>query len=746
MENIYLLLLIVLFALSVSDLIVGVSIDALNFLNTSFASKASPAWLIFGVTGLGILFGVTFSGGMQEIARTGIFYPDQFVFSEIIVIFLVVLISDILLLKTFNIFGLPVATTISIIFNLLGASVALSIIKIKKSGAQLTDLPQLINTDKVLAFILVILASIAIAFIVGFLLQWILRVIFTFQYKKKLHRFGAIYGGLSFMLFTFFILNGTKEHSWFQQEEVMILRNNMTSTLIVSFIGWSIVLKIIQLLWKRFDILGVIILAGTFAIAAAFAGNDLTTFLGIPIAGFESYRAWQFSGFPPAENFNMDFLNLPINTAGFPLLLAGVILFLSMLNSRKSRSLIFTTNDQSMQTEGAEKQGCFPISRSIVRGSIVTSCKVGKCISPGIKSWINKRFIRPAAEDQDSDKPSVDKLRAANILIFSSALIFTGTSLRLPLSTVYVTFMIAMGTSLADRKWNRESAVCKVSGIFSLIGSWFFNAVFAFIFSAAIMLLILVSSNLMALLLGLIAIIAVIRKSIKRRKREVVIQEVEEFPETTVKAESVLVKTNQDTSNAIIMISKAYYLGLSSFHSENREQLGEIGVEIEEFNQRMKKLKANIFKIIQKLQQDSIETGHYYVQIIDYLREMAHSIKYIIKPLYEHLGNNHKPFSEEQNEELIQFSSQITDFLNFALHIIKESRFEQIEELIVKRQDILVLMRDLEIKQIRRIKRKETNIQNSVLSFTLISESKNLLLQTVNLLKATRDFVSYTKS
>jgi Na+/phosphate symporter len=259
-------------------------------------------------------------------------------------------------------------------------------------------------------------------------------------------------------------------------------------------------------------------------------------------------------------------------------------------------------------------------------------------------------------------------------------------------------------------------------------------------------LLILAAGEIMALVLAAIAFLGVIRNGIIRRKRETIIQVSEEFPELTVKAESVLVKTNQDTSSAIIMISKAYFLGLSSFHSENKEQLYEIGAEIEEFNQRMRKLKANIFKVIQKLQQDSIETGHYYVQIIDYLREMAHSIKFVVRPLYEHLINNHKPFSEEQNEELIQFSTQISDFLNFALHIIKESRFELIEELIVKRGDILETMQAEEIKQIRRIKKKETNNRNSVLYFTLMSESKNLLLQTVNLVKATRDFVSFTRS
>lgn len=746
MENYYLLLVIVLFVLSLSDLIVGVSIDALNFLNTTFSSQTAPSWLIFGVSGLGILCGVTFSHDMVEVARNGIFHPDQFVFQEIIVIFLAVILSHVLLLKVFSTLGLPVSTTVSVIFDLLGASVTLAVIKIKKAGILIGDLPQYINTDKALAIILGILASIAMAFIAGFLLQWLMRVIFTFKYQKKIRYWGSLYGGVLFTLITSYLVQGLKGISWLPEDQVNLLLSNRPAILLISFIGWTVLFQIIQLLWKRFDVLVTVILIGTFTIAVAFAGNDLVNFLGVPWAGFESFKAWHAAGMANGESLGMGILNQPVGGMELTFLAAGMIVFLSMLNSRETRSLDFVADDFPKLSEGTDKQGFFPVSRSIIRGSIVTASKVGKHINPRIKDWVNDRFNRPVIEGQASGRPSIDKLRAANVLVISSALIFAGTSLKLPLSTAYIIFMVALGTSLADRKWDRESAVCKVSGIISLIGSWFFNAFFAFIISASIVLLISAGSNITALILGIIAIIAVIRKLVRPRKRDAIIQEVEEFPEPTVKAESVLVKTNQDTSNAIIMISKAYFLGLSSFHSEDRELLGEIFAEIEEFNQRMRKLKANIFKIIQKLQQDSIETGHYYVQIIDYLREMAHSIKYIIRPLYEHLGNDHKPFSEEQYDELIQFSTQITDFLNYALHIIKESRFEQIEELIVKRQEILVFLRDLEIKQIRRIKKKETNVQNSVLSFTVMSESKNLLLQTVNLLKATRDFVSYTKS
>jgi phosphate/sulfate permease len=746
MGNIYLLLLIVLIVLSVSDLIVGVSIDALNSLTNAFTSKFSPAWLIFGVAGSGILLGLTISGGMTDIARNGIYYPQQFNFSEIVVIFMAVLISDLFLLNIFNNINLPLSTTVSIIFSLLGASFALSIIKINQSGLLLSDLTRYINVGKSLAVISGILVSIALAFIIGFLIQWVIRIIFTFQYQRRIRYFGSLLGGITFCFLTFSILNETKQVSWMPEGFTSLLRNKLSLILVFSFIGWTVFFQILRLFRKKFDILRPAIMASAFALAFSFAGNDLANFLGVPMAGLESFKAWKAAGIAGGDNFLMGFLNDPLKGMNPLILLGGLILLLSMLNFRGSCSLNFMTDYNPKQTDGNEKYGYFPVSRSIIRGTVLMSSRLGKHISPGIKGWVNYRFNQSGDELQASNEPSMDKLRVLNILIISSALIYTGTILKLPLSTAYITFMVASGASLADRKWNRESAVYKVSGIISLIGTWFFNAFIAFILAGSIALLILAGGNIMALALGIIAFLNVIRKRVFRRKRQTIIQEAEEFPETTVKAESVLVKTNQDTSNAIIMISKAYYLGLSSFHSENREQLGEIDAEIEEFNQRMRKLKANIFLVIQKLQQDSIETGHYYVQIIDYLREMAHSIKYTIRPLYEHLGNDHKPFSEEQNDELIQFSTQITDFLNFALHIIKESRFEQIDELIAKRQDILETMREQERRQIRRIKRKETNSRNSVLYFTLMSESKNLLLQTVNLLKATRDFVSYTKS
>ncbi len=745
MENFYLLLVVVLFALAVSDLIVGVSNDAVNFLNSSFGSKSAPKWLIFTVAAFGILLGVTFSSGMMEVARKGIFHPDMFVFSEIMVIFLAVMITDVMLLDVFNTLGLPTSTTVSLVFELLGSAVAVALVKLQRMGGSMFDIYQYINTEKALAIISGILVSVVIAFTVGALLQWLTRLIFTFQYQRRIKYLGSVYGGFSFVILTYFILTGTKGASWLTAENIAWLKENMSMILTASFVGWGLLFQLLQLFWKKFNVLQVIVLAGTFSLAMAFAGNDLVNFIGVPLAGLESFKSWNSAGGVDPSAFSMGMLKNPVKTDTFMLLLAGIIMAVTLITSRKAKTVIATTVDLSRQSEGEERFGSSSLSRAIVRGSILMGNRVGSLASPKAKRWIDSRFVQRDTESNLPDKPAFDMIRAASNLVVSSILIIMGTNLKLPLSTTYVTFMVAMGTSLADRAWDRDSAVYRVSGVFAVIGGWFLTAVVAFTIAAFIASLISIGGKFMFFVLGGLAIFTVVRSHTIHRRREAS-KEAEEFPEPTVKAESILHKTSQDTSNAIITISKAYFLGLESFCKENRKQLGEIDAEIEEFNQRARKLKANIHKIIQKLQQDSVETGHYYVQIVDYLREMAHSIKYVVHPMFEHLKNNHKPFNQEQYEEIDQFGTHVSDFLNFALHIIKESRFEQLDELIEKRQNILNEMRELEKKQVRRIKKKEINSKNTMLFFNMMSETKNLLLQTVNLLKSTRDFVQYTKS
>ncbi|GET27247.1 inorganic phosphate transporter [Prolixibacter sp. NT017] len=745
MESFYLILVIILFALAASDLIVGVSNDAVNFLNSAIGSKAAPKWLILGVAGLGVLIGATFSSGMMEVARKGIFHPDMFAFSEIMTVFLAVMITDIILLDMFNTFGLPTSTTVSIVFELLGSAVAVAAVKIKEASGSMVELAQYINTEKALAIISGILVSVVIAFTVGTIVQWFTRLVFTFKYEKKIRYIGSMFGGFGFAVITYFIvIKGAKGASWLTPENVAYLTHNMWTILFFSFIGWTILLQILQFIFKKFDVLKFIVLVGTFALAMAFAGNDLVNFIGVPLAGFESFKAWMAAGAVNPDGFTMNILNQPVRTDTYMLLIAGLIMIGTLIASRKAKSVVATTVDLARQAEGDERFGSSYASRALVRSSIRTGDRLKRILGSRVTNWIDSRFEAVPIDDTNPDRPHFDKIRAASNLVVASVLITIGTNLKLPLSTTYVTFMVAMGTSLADRAWDRESAVYRISGVFTVVGGWFLTAFVAFTVSLIIATLISLGGQYMIFVFAAVAAIMVIRTYVFFRKREAKKLEEEDFPEATVEVEKVLDKSNQKVTNAIISTSKAYFLALESFFAQNRKQLAQIDRDVEEFNQKARKLKANISKVVQKLQKDSVETGHFYVQIVDYLREMAHSIKYVVGPLHQHVENNHKPFNEDQVEDLTKFSSQITDFLNFALHIIKESEFDQIEELIAKRQVIIDNIRDLEKNQIRRIKKKEVNSRNSVLFFNVMSETKNLLLQTVNMVKSTRDFITHS--
>ncbi|NQU85257.1 MAG: inorganic phosphate transporter, partial [Mariniphaga sp.] len=475
MENFYLILVVILFALAISDLIVGVSNDAVNFLNSAIGSKAARKWVIYTVASLGVLVGATFSSGMMEVARKGIFHPDMFVFSEIMVIFLAVMITDIILLDTFNTFGLPTSTTVSIVFELLGAAVAVSLVKIYSSDGSLVELAKYINSGKALAIITGILLSVFVAFVVGAIIQYLSRLMFSFRYQKNLKYFAGFFGGLAIASITYFmIIKGAKGASFMKAETVAFLKNNMLEILIYSLIGWTILLQLLYWLFK-IDIPKIIVLVGTFALAMAFAGNDLVNFIGVPLAGFESFKAWSTQAISSPDEFQMTILTGKVGTPTYMLLIAGLVMIITLITSRKARSVVATTLDLSRQNEGEERFQSSLFSRLVVRNTINVNKKFKRLMPGNVNRFLENRFqaIQDFTASNDPDKPAFDKIRASVNLIVASILISLGTSLKLPLSTTYVTFMVAMGTSLSDRAWDRESAVYRISGVFTVISGWF---------------------------------------------------------------------------------------------------------------------------------------------------------------------------------------------------------------------------------------------------------------------------------
>ncbi|MFA9388384.1 MAG: inorganic phosphate transporter [Prolixibacteraceae bacterium] len=745
MSEIYLILVVVLFALAISDLIVGVSNDAVNFLNSAIGSKAAPKWLIFTVASIGVIVGSTFSSGMMEVARKGIFHPEMFVFTEIMVIFLAVMITDVILLDMFNTFGMPTSTTVSIVFELLGSAVAVSLVKMRELGQAASHLGDYINSERAMLIIFGILISVVISFSVGALIQWLTRIVFSFRYDKRFTYFGSLYGGLSIAVITYFmIIKGAKGASFISEETASFMKNNMMMIFWVSFVGWTVLLQLLRWLFK-IDILKIIVLVGTFALAMAFAGNDLVNFIGVPLAGFSSFKAWMASG-AGADSFTMSILTEKVRTPTFMLLGAGVIMVITIITSRKARNVVKTSIDLARQNEGVERFGSSAASRVVVRASVQLNDYFIKVVPQSILQRIDRQFVAAEVNDQlpIEDRQAFDKLRAATGLIVSSILIAVGTSLKLPLSTTYVTFMVAMGTSLADRAWGRESAVYRISGVFAVIGGWFLTAFIAFTVAFIMARIMMWGGHIATFALVCLALFSIVRTQILFRRKQQKEKDDEEPVDQYINTTKVLEKCNKNTVNAIIATSKAYSLCFDGFFNNDRQQIKNAVKEVDQFNAKAKKLKDNVYKNIQKLNQDSIETGHFYVQVVDYLRELAHSLNYVITPVYTHFENKHKAFTDDQIQNFNEFGVDLNEFLNFALHLLKEEKFENLDELIGQRDNLVKKLKELEKNQIKRIKDKSVSTRNSVLYFKIITETRNMLLHLINVVKAQRDFITET--
>ncbi|WP_297088950.1 inorganic phosphate transporter [uncultured Draconibacterium sp.] len=753
MENFYLILVIVLFALAISDLIVGVSNDAVNFLNSAVGSKAAPKWVIFLMASLGVLIGATFSSGMMEVARKGIFHPDMFVFSEIMIIFLAVMITDVILLDMFNTFGMPTSTTVSIVFELLGAAVAVSIVKIKTAGGSVVmELSQYINSSKALAIITGILLSVFIAFTVGAIVQYLTRLVFTFKYRGPMKYFGSVFGGLAITAITYFIVIKGMKGSTFASIELANgetvqdwVKHHTGLMLLYSFGFWVVLIQLLRWIFN-IKILKVVVLAGTFALAMAFAGNDLVNFIGVPLAGYNSFQAWVADGASNPDTFSMAMLAGKVGTPTYMLLIAGLVMIVTLIMSKKAKSVIATSLDLSRQNEGDERFGSSFAARVIVRGTTKFNKRLNSILPSAVTEGVGTRF-QPhtyVAED-DQDPPSFDKVRASVNLVVASILIAIGTSLKLPLSTTYVTFMVAMGTSLSDRAWDRESAVYRISGVFAVIGGWFLTALIAFTVSGLVALLIALSGKFMVFVFVVVAVAMVIRTHTMMKKREKKIAAEDEDIEEADAHEQILEKSSKQVVKAIVASSQVLALGIQGFIKEDRNALKKVQEISDTFSKKAKRNRDRVYSTVTKLTDGTLETSHFYVQVMEHKREMAHALHFMLAPVIFHVENNHKPFTDEQVKELKEMTSQIDTFFNYVLHAVKAENFDELEQLIAKRDQLLTYLSKMEKSQIKRIKNKLVNTRNSQLFFKVISEIEHLLLHTVNLVKAHRDFIKYTR-
>lgn len=751
MESFYILIVGVLFLLAISDLYVGVANDAVNFLNSAIGSKAAPRWLILFMASLGVLIGAAFSNGMMEVARKGIFNPEMFFFPEIMIIFLGVMITDVIMLDAFNTLGLPTSTTVSLVFELLGASVAVAMVKIKQNGGSvLQELSQYINSEKALAIITGILISIIIAFTVGAIIQYITRTLFSFKFETPMKYFGSLFGGVAITVITFFIFVKGINDSAFADIQVFRgttlsawINENTSRVLLFSLIFWTVIIQLLRWIFK-INILKIVVLAGTFALAMSFAGNDLVNFIGVPVAGFISFKTWMASGPVAPETFSMEMLASNVDTPGFMLVLAGLIMVATLIFSKKARVVTATEVNLARQSEGAEKFESSLTARLIVKSVSRLNKRIKRFTPAPVTNFINSRFVPvELASKNDPDPPSFDMLRASVNLVISSALIAFGTSLKLPLSTTFVTFMVAMGTSLSDRAWDRDSAVFRVSGVITVISGWFFTAVFAFTGAAIIASLISLGGNLMIIVFIAIAIFAVVRTHMIIKKRsEKTVTDHEDLINANDTFDVIVSKSLKQMSKAIVSSGYIVSYAIEGFLKEDGNKLKLADKSCSDFLRRSKRNKEKGFTTVQVFAGGLMDPGHHYLQVMNFKRAMAHANHFMLDPILIHTRNNHKPFVAEQQTQLFSLSTQVEGFFNNALAIVKETKFDNIEQLSVERDSILDYIARLEKNQIKRIKNQEVNSRNSVLFFKIIAEVKLLLLNTVNMLKSERDFIN----
>lgn len=746
MNQIFLIIIMILFLLAIADLIVGVSNDAVNFLNSAIGSRAAKFSTIMIIAIAGILTGVLFSNGMMGIARTGIFFPSMFYFNEVMYIFLAVVISDVILIDTFSSFGLPTSTTVSIIFELLGASVAIAIFKTLASTGNIDTLGSYINTGKALAIISGILLSVVIAFTVGAIAQYISRILFTFQFKDKIKYLGGLWGGFAVTAIIYFmVIKGARGASFMNPALIAYIEAHTFWIMLISLTGWFIFFQF--LIWLfNINILRITVLLGTFALAMAFAGNDLVNFIGVPLAGFESFRIFLSNpGVQPDQLLMGDLMN-PIKTPTLILLLAGGIMSVTLVLSKKAKTVINTSVDLSRQDEGSEKFPSFALSRAIVRSTVNMGRTVDSLMPGLLKRFIGQRFQRPSEveiKQARSEGISFDLVRASVNLVVASILIAFGTSNKLPLSTTYVTFMVAMGTSFADGAWGRESAVYRISGVLIVIGGWFLTAIIAFSFAFLNATFISKGEPYSIPILLCIAGYLAFRqyRAFKIREKET---EANSKNQVTISIDTanIVDRCKEDIQMALTTSNELYTRLLSHLYKEDLKKLRALQKEVTKFSKHTKKLKDEINIVIAKLKDDSIETGHYYVQVLDFLREIAHCINYISEPCLNHVENNHKGLLSQQKSELMKLTKDVSHLISLIAEAIQKDDYSIREQVLKIQQAVIDDVDRARRAQVRRIKSHEAGTKNSILFLNILAETKNLVLFITNLYKSQRDFVT----
>jgi len=744
LENIYLYIVILLSLLAIGDLIVGVSNDAVNFLNSAIGSKAISFRKIMIFASLGIALGALFSSGMMEVARKGIFNPGAFNFEEIIFIFMAVMMTDILLLDFFNTLGMPTSTTVSIVFELLGAAVVMSLIKIFSNSGNLMELSTYINTDKATQIILGILLSVFIAFTIGALIQWISRAILTHDFLQKSKLINALFGGISLAAISNFILikgikgtpyagieydflEGMTINAFLEANAVLV---NLSSLLFCYLFSYFL-MKVFKV-----DIYKVIIGVGTFALALAFAGNDLVNFIGVPVAAFQSYEAWVSSGIA-AQDFSMSVLSNKVPTPTIFLLVSGLIMVLTLWFSSKAKKVVKTSLDLSDQNDIKERFRPNFLSRLLVRFFVGLNQYFANLFTSSISKKISKSFEitvdRSGAKNPNA--PSFDTLRASINLTVAAILISIATSFKLPLSTTYVTFMVTMGTSLADRAWGTESAVYRVAGVINVIGGWFFTALSAFLVCGGIVYLIHLGGFTAILLILGVILLLISRNFINHRRENKQMDQGRLFNAQSDPYKGIIEESVMNIANVIGNTYEIYAATIRGLSNNDLKTLFNAKKNADELFVEVDDMKNGIYYFLKQTKESSVPASRFYISLLGIMSDLIEDLIYISNESYKHINNNHSPLKTQQIDDLNEIFESLSSVFKEGIEAfnLQFSDKEFNDVLIQKKQNFDLLNQKID-DQILRIE-SETSPKNTALYFNILIRTKDLILHKFELVE-----------
>ena len=733
MSEIYTVIVVILGILAVSGLFVGVTNDAVNFLNSAIGSKAATMRTILLVASAGIIVGVVTSSGMMEVARSGMFNPGLFTFHEVMMLYLGVMFANIILLDLYNSWGLPTSTTVSLIFCLLGSAIAVSIYKISNDPAiGAGDLGQFINTSRAMGIVSAILLSVVIAFTCGTIVMYLSRVIFTFRYMALFRRFGSLWCGASLTAIVYFaVFKGLKNLLEGDPFTEFVDRHLLLSI----FLCWaacSLVLFILQRL--KANILRITILSGTFALALAFAGNDLVNFIGVPVAGFDAYSIARHAADP---SMLMEALNENVPANFGILLLAGGVMILTLWTSKKAMHVTETEISLSAQDdEGTQQYGSSVFSRTIVRAALGINAGIERLFPEKFREAVARRF---EFEDVEHSGAPYDMIRATVNLTTSALLISMATSLKLPLSTTYVCFMVAMGTSLADRAWGRESAVYRISGVMTVVAGWFVTALGGFLIAFVVGLALIYGGTVAFVVITLLCGYMLVHSNLSKKK-ESKTDAAARKPQTT---EAIISELTDEVCRTMECTTRIYDRTLIAVFKENRKVLRDMVRESNELFYQSRERKYSLMPTLKKLQSGDVDAAHYYVQVVDYLNEMTKALMHITRPAFEHIDNNHEGLSKEQTEDLMHINDEVEAIYRHINNMLRTGDFSDIEMVLSLRDQLFESIADAIKSELTRIHNARSNTTASMLYLTILNETKSMVLQSRNLLKSQQYFLRH---